>query len=136
MKTTKNSVLIIGGSAGIGLEIGRLFSSKGNKVIITGRNKQKLEAAASQLKNVETIVSDFSDAEDVENLVSLIKKDHPDVNVLINNAAAANIYSVTAEKQNVFEKAGEEIHTKLFICTKAHGKIIAGIKKASRSRHC
>jgi uncharacterized oxidoreductase len=36
MKATKNSVLVIGGSAGIGLEIARLFSAKGNKVIITG----------------------------------------------------------------------------------------------------
>src|SRR6187551_2396528 len=101
MKATKNSVLIIGGSAGIGLEIARLFSSKGNKVIITGRNKQKLEAAAAQLKNAKAIVSDFSDAEDVENLVSIIKKEHPDVNVLINNAAAANIYSVNGATENV-----------------------------------
>ena len=129
MKAKKNSVLIIGGSAGIGLEIARLFSSRGNKVIITGRNQQKLEAAALQLKNAETIVSDFSDAKDVEKLVSIIKKDHPDVNVLINNAAAANIYSVNGATENVFEKAGEEIHTNYLSVLRLTEKLLPVLKK-------
>ena len=37
MKTTNNTVLITGGSAGIGLEMAKLFSSMGNHVIILGR---------------------------------------------------------------------------------------------------
>lgn len=41
MKVTGNTMLITGGSAGIGLEIAKLFSAKGNKIIITGRNKER-----------------------------------------------------------------------------------------------
>jgi uncharacterized oxidoreductase len=40
MKTSNNTVLISGGSAGIGLEIAKSFSARGNKVIITGRDQQ------------------------------------------------------------------------------------------------
>lgn len=52
MKTTNNTVLISGGSAGIGLEIARLLSASGNKVIITGRDPQRLQKALDQLPNV------------------------------------------------------------------------------------
>ncbi len=48
MKTTNNTVLISGGSAGIGLEIAKLFSAGGNKVIITGRDKQRLDKPLGQ----------------------------------------------------------------------------------------
>lgn len=38
MNTTNNTILITGGSAGIGFEIAKLLSEKGNNIIITGRN--------------------------------------------------------------------------------------------------
>jgi uncharacterized oxidoreductase len=60
MKTTNNTVLISGGSAGIGLEIAKLLSAKGNKIIITGRDHARLKKASGQLKNATGIVSDVS----------------------------------------------------------------------------
>lgn len=45
MKTKNNTVLIIGGSAGIGLAIAEKLTEEGNKVIITGRNQERLDAA-------------------------------------------------------------------------------------------
>lgn len=51
MKTTNNTVLVTGGSAGIGFEIARQFSNKDNHVIIVGRNKERLDKAVAQLKN-------------------------------------------------------------------------------------
>ena len=56
MKTTNNTVLITGGSAGIGFELAKLLSAKGNDVIITGRNKERLQHIANhQLKLVLTL---------------------------------------------------------------------------------
>ena len=43
MKTTGNTIFISGGSAGIGLAIAQKFSASGNKVIINGRNTERLE---------------------------------------------------------------------------------------------
>ena len=55
MKTTGNTVLISGGSAGIGFEIAKLLSEKGNKVIITGRDQDRLDKALAKLKHVTAI---------------------------------------------------------------------------------
>jgi uncharacterized oxidoreductase len=50
MKTSNNTVLVTGGSAGIGFEIAKLLAEKGNQVIITGRNKEKLKKLLQAFK--------------------------------------------------------------------------------------
>ena len=77
MKTSQNTVLLIGGTAGIGLEIAKLLTALDNHVIITGRNQERLDAAAASLQNVTTILSDVSKAEDVDQLVTRIKAEFP-----------------------------------------------------------
>ena len=62
MKTSQNTVLLIGGTAGIGLEIAKQLTALDNHVIITGRNQERLNAAAASLQNVTTILSDVSKA--------------------------------------------------------------------------
>lgn len=128
MKTTNNTVLITGGSAGIGLEIAKLLSEKGNKVIITGRNEARLQQAASQLKNVSTIVSDVSNAEDVENLISQIKSEFPDLNMVINNAGRALVYDITEENVNAFEKAEDEMLTNYLSIIRLNEKLLPILK--------
>jgi len=129
MKTSNNTVLIIGGSAGIGLEIARLFSDQNNHVIITGRDKQRLEKAAASLKNTTAIVSDFSDEYDTDALVQKIKKNYPEVNIVINNAAAANLYSLSGEHENVFHKAAQEMHTNYLSVIRLTEKLLPVLKQ-------
>lgn len=45
MKTTENTIFISGGSAGIGLAIAKKLSEAGNKIIINGRNEERLQNA-------------------------------------------------------------------------------------------
>ena len=110
MKTTGNTVLITGGSAGIGFEIAKAFSEKGNNVIITGRNEARLTSAAAKLKNTTGIVSDVADKQDVERLVATLKSDFPAINVVINNAGAASYYLLDSV-DNAYERAEGEIIT-------------------------
>ncbi len=131
MKTTNNTVLISGGSAGIGLEIAKLLSEKGNKVIITGRNEERLKNAASQLKNVTTIASDVSNAEDVENLINRIKTEFPDLNMVINNAGRALVYDITEENANAFEKAEDEMLTNYLSIIRLNEKLLPVLKTNS-----
>lgn len=133
MKTTNNTVLIIGGSAGIGLEIAKLFADTNNHVIITGRNKQRLAEAAAQLRNVTTIVSDFSDEKDVEALVATVKNDYPGVNILVNNAAAAQLYSLVNADANVYENAALEMHTNFLSVTRLTEKLLPVLKQHAES---
>jgi uncharacterized oxidoreductase len=86
MKLTGNTILITGGSSGIGLRLASEFSKLGNEIIITGRNKTKLAAAKKQLGKVTTILSDVSNPADIAKLYKQLSKEFPRLNVLINNA--------------------------------------------------
>ena len=110
MKTSENTVLITGGSAGIGFEIAKLLSEKGSHVIITGRNKERLDAAAAKLSNVTAIQFDVTNQTDVENLVEKLKSEFPRLNVLINNAGNAHVHAI-AEDEDSWKKAEDEMQT-------------------------
>ena len=110
MNTSNNKILIIGGSAGIGFETAKLLSAN-NKVIITGRNEKRLKEAVSKLGNVTGIVSDIASGPDTDKLVKQLYAEHPDLNIVINNAGAAFAFRLNEEGANAFEKASEEILT-------------------------
>jgi NAD(P)-dependent dehydrogenase (short-subunit alcohol dehydrogenase family) len=55
------TVVVIGGSAGIGLETGRRARTEGAKVILTGRNPERLQHAASELDALSTATFDATD---------------------------------------------------------------------------
>jgi uncharacterized oxidoreductase len=123
MKTSENTVLIIGGSAGIGLEIAKLAIKKGNKVIITGRDKKRLDSALSQLQNGIGIVSDVSKKEDLENLASQIKNEYPEVNIVINNAGRALVYDILTQ-EDVYDIAEDEIRTNYLSIIRANERLL------------
>lgn len=123
MKTTNNTVLITGGSAGIGLEIARSMSEQGNRVIITGRNEERLQKALAQLKNATAIAMDVSDEQDVQALVSRIGKDFPDLNLLINNAGQAYAYQLDAAA-DAAGKARHEMETNLYAIINLNEKLL------------
>jgi len=128
MKTTDNTILITGGSAGIGFEIAKLLSEKGNSVIITGRNEERLNHTASKLNNIKTIVSDVSKAEDVEKLAAQITQDFPQLNMVINNAGQAFVFNMTAENANGFEKAEHEMLTNYLSVIRLNEKLLPILK--------
>jgi uncharacterized oxidoreductase len=79
------TVLITGGSSGIGLEAANQFLANGAKVIITGRDEQKLNAAKKLYPTLITIKSDAGNQQDA---VSLFKQitDLGGIDILYNNA--------------------------------------------------
>jgi len=132
MNTTNNTVLITGGSAGIGFELANLFVEKGNQVIITGRDEQRLNAAVARLKNVTGIVSDITDPGQIDELVARINKDFPSLNIVINNAGKAHYYKV-GDEVNVAEKAAEEMQTNYLAPIRLTEKLLPLLKKQKES---
>jgi uncharacterized oxidoreductase len=108
MKIKNKTVLISGGGSGIGFEIAKLLSAAGNKIIIIGRNVDKINRAARQLNNVTAIPCDVTSEKDVINLVSRIKADFSDLSIVINNAGLANVFRL-AESRDAHKYAQEEI---------------------------
>ncbi|MEM7134967.1 MAG: SDR family NAD(P)-dependent oxidoreductase [Myxococcota bacterium] len=86
MKLTGNTMLITGGSAGIGLALAQKFAELGNDVIVTGRNAEKLEAAKAASGRITTVQSDAGDPDQIKTLAAQMREQHPKLNVLINNA--------------------------------------------------
>jgi uncharacterized oxidoreductase len=83
------TVLITGGASGIGLEAAKQFLAGGAKVIITGRNQGKLDAAKEKHPALIAINSDVADAGDAASLLSQIK-DLGGIDILYNNAGVGN----------------------------------------------
>ena len=124
MKIQNNTVLITGGSAGIGFEIAKLLVEKGNQVIITGRNAERLKNAAERLKNVTAIASDVSVEEDVNTLVRRLENEFPRLNIVINNAAAASSPYRLLAGAGAFEKASAEIFTNYLSVVRLNEKLL------------
>jgi uncharacterized oxidoreductase len=132
MKTTNNTVLITGGSAGIGFEIAKAFASNGNQVIITGRNEARLKKAASQIPNSVAINFDVTKEEDVHSLVSRLNKEFPSLNVVINNAGNAFIHSLS-ENTATFKNASEEMLTNYLSVLRLNEQLLPLLKKHNES---
>lgn len=111
MNIINKTVLITGGGTGIGFEIAKLLSKKGNKVIITGRREDRLKKAAAELDNVSIIVADINNADDVNKLVEKVKAEFGGLDILINNAGHAYAYKLSDDNANAATKATEEIQT-------------------------
>ncbi|MCZ4243830.1 SDR family oxidoreductase [Pedobacter punctiformis] len=129
MKTTKNTVLITGGSAGIGFEIAKQLSALGNHVIITGRDEQRLNAAAAGLNNVTAIPFDVSKATDIDQLVERIKREFPELNIVINNAGRAILHNLGHQNQDAAAIAEEEMLTNYLSVIKLNQKLLSALKQ-------
>jgi hypothetical protein len=92
------TVLITGGSKGIGLGCARRFAAEGANLVLVARSKGPLEEAAQGVRgaaqvDVKTMALDLAQQADRDRLVAA----HPDIDVLVNNAGAipgGNIFHV------------------------------------------
>lgn len=89
----KKTVLVTGATSGIGEACARRFAMNGYNVIITGRNKEKLESLQHDLesKGVEVLplCFDVRNREQAERALDGLAGKWRDVDVLINNAGLA-----------------------------------------------
>jgi len=86
MKLKGKTVLITGGASGIGLEAAKQFLAIGAKVIITGRNLFKLDAAQKTYPALIAIQSDVGNEADAQALFNKVRE-LGGIDILYNNAA-------------------------------------------------
>src|SRR5829696_6009206 len=84
------TIMIFGGSRGLGLAMAREFSSAGAHVVLAARDEQELERAAADIEGhggqVTTISCDITDRGQIERTVGRIVHDRGGIDVLVNNA--------------------------------------------------
>lgn len=88
------TILITGATSGIGSSCAHRFAKEGNRLIITGRRKDRLESIATELKNkyntsVQILVFDVTKRPQVEKAIDSLSPEFRHIDVLINNAGLA-----------------------------------------------
>jgi uncharacterized oxidoreductase len=86
MNLEGRTILITGGSAGIGLAFALKFIELGNEVIVTGRRQAVLDDVKAKHPKLHTIQSDVADLAQIAALAARVKADFPKLDVLMNNA--------------------------------------------------
>jgi len=132
MNLSGNTVLITGGSSGIGLALAKKFITLQNHVIITGRDKSKLERIKTEIGNIEIFHGDLANEEIVVALADYIRLNHNSANVLINNAAVQYNYSFEHE-ESVTRAIDYEIATNLQAPIKLTALLLPTLLKNSQS---
>lgn len=107
MHLSNNKILITGGATGIGFALAERFVKENNTVIICGRRESALADASRKIPSLTTKVCDLSDAQERQELFNWIRRDHSDLNVLVNNAGIQQWMSLG--DKNFYERAKEEI---------------------------
>lgn len=90
MHLTGNTILITGGSEGIGFELARILAPD-NTVIICGRSEEKLARAKSILPQIRTEVCDVTNESQRDELIKRVLFRYTKLNVLVNNAGARHL---------------------------------------------
>lgn len=106
-----NTVLIIGGSGGIGEAFAQRFHSMGKKVIVTGRREAKLNELKASCKGLETYTMDMTDIAALPKHVETLTKQYPNIDTVWVNGGIQYHFTFKESGSHSDEKIRAEIDT-------------------------
>jgi len=98
VKNIGNTILITGGGSGIGQALAHRWHDAGNHVIITGRRQQVLDEAIAGRERMAAYALDVTAADDVEAFARRVVSEHPQLNILVNNAGVYSAEKITSHR--------------------------------------
>jgi NAD(P)-dependent dehydrogenase (short-subunit alcohol dehydrogenase family) len=118
------TVVVIGGSAGIGLETARRARQEGAEVVLTGRNPERLERAALDVDARSTAAFDVNDQESLGRFF----KDLPDPidHVMVTAGGPSYLPLLEMDEDQVREAASDHLVRYFEVARNAAGRMRAG----------
>lgn len=110
MNLQQSTVLITGGTKGIGLEFARQLYKQGATVIVTGRDRNKLVQTKNELPGVHIFQSDINNPSDIKALYEQVTMQFSDLNIIINNAGIMRSLELNDDSATI-ENVVDEIET-------------------------
>lgn len=112
MELKNSTILITGGTSGIGLEFVKQLTAQGARLIVTGRNPDALNETKKRFPQVQTFQSDVSNPKDIERLYAAVTQQFPELNIMINNAGLMRLIDLQDASLDL-ENISREISTNL-----------------------
>jgi len=94
MDLKNSTILITGGTSGIGLELVKQLTRQGSTIIVTGRKQEALNDTKWRFPKIHIFQSDVSDPHHIERLYEEVTQQFPDLNMIINNAGEMRLLDV------------------------------------------
>lgn len=126
------TVVVTGGSRGIGLELARLLLEQKVRVVICGRKQEGLDTATSELNAGEDLLAiqaHIAKEEDVENLFDKTIENFGRLDVLINNVGMNIVTALVDADFSLWQKIIDSNLSGTFLCSRKAGKIMRDQKK-------
>ena len=86
MKLSNRTVLVTGGTSGIGLGIAEAFHRSGSRIIVCGRDRKKLSMVEKKFPGIAALPCDVGDVRQRENLAAKVLRRFHGLDILVNNA--------------------------------------------------
>ena len=121
MELKSKTIIITGGTSGIGLEMAQRLVAMGNTVIVTGRNQEKLQQLRESHPQLHAYALEVTDLASVESFYRQVVTDFPKVSVVINNAGVmqavtfANQPAAGITEEVIVNLAGPILMTQVFL---------------------
>ena len=118
--------LVTGGSRGLGRAMAQAFAEAGADLILVGRDAAILNAARDELQplghDVRILAADLSSGESADQLCDVLLRDHPPIDILVNNVGGRRENIATEEMPlETWQRLMDLNLTSAFVCTKRLG---------------
>lgn len=104
-------IIVTGASSGIGADSAIEFSKQGADIVITGRNKEKLQHTAKECENQSpknkkplVIIADMNNENDVENIIKSTIQTYKKLDILVNNAGVLEPGSIETTSLDQYDR--------------------------------